>query len=638
MNTITFYRAGNIVASIHPENGSVQQKELMGANEIRVIFKSATHVPLQIRDYCTVFGEKYIIQIMPIVKKLGKNWYEYNLTARSETLDLEKAQYLFFGPDNSLKEADFSLVGDALDFVKLVVDNMNRIDPGWQVGSVVTTPEFQNLTFSKDTCLSALNHIAEQYKTEFWIEGKVISLGKFENHTTKAFSQGRGAGLYEITRTYREDEPLITRLYAFGSDKNLLPDYRNYSNRLLMTGGAPYLEKNVAKYGVIENTAIFNEVFPHRDSVVDWVDPSDPLKIKDSTLDFNINDYLLPGTEAKVTFNSGQLAGVTCEIENYDHATKTITLIPNRDSPYLDLPNDTIRPEVGDVFVLTDIFMPQSYVDAAEAELVNKATEFLDKHCEPVYNYQVVFDQQYIKDQGVSLNIGDVVTIVDEDFQVSKKIRVMSTIRDIVKEHDIKVELSDTVAYGAIQRLQIQTDINTRNVLNITRQLRVIQVPSTGTTPPPAPPVHASVATITPTGNFQIAYDNGTGNPIDKVLRVGSPTSNSLRTITINAVFHIRVSQFVGANQWVQVGIIGDDTYRPNNYVTQFGPGSIDATGYRDSFGSAFTGTVNYTKMHIRINPSGMIFVWVEGAASYASIAGIWYMIFPIHATFFRIA
>jgi hypothetical protein len=635
MTNITIYRAGDVVENIRPENGSVQQKQIMGSNEVRLVFKSATHLALQIGDYFKVFGEKYFIQQVPTVKKLGLNWYEYQLISRSENLELDKAQYLFLGADNTLKEAAFSLMANALDFVQLVVDNANRIGSGWMVGSVVASSQYKNLTFSKDTCLTALELIAKEYGTEYFIENKVVSLGKLENFSTKTFAQGKGSGFYDITRTYRTDEPLITRLYAFGAEKNLLPGYRDYSKRLLMTDGGYYISDNEDKYGIIENTAIFDDVFPRRESVVDWVNPAEPLQFRDSTLEFNINDQLLPGTIAKVTFNSGQLAGLTFEISSYDHGTKDIFVNVSRDSSYLDLPNDVIRPEVGDKFVLTDISMPDSYVIAAEAELLTKATEFLEKHSEPNYSYQVVFDQSFIKDNSVSLSIGDVVTVFDDDLLVNKKIRVVSTSRDIVNGYDIKVELSDTVQFGIINRLQIQIDSTNRTVNNLVRTIVVQQQPAAATPTEPAPPVHASVAFINT--SYGVAYDTVNSTPINKVLKVGSPANNSLRSITINAVIYVSRSAFGAGSRWVLIGTIADDSFFPNNTVHAFSPNFIDATTFKTASGSFFSGSVAYTKAHYRITRTGEIFVWIESVAQFASLAGVEYDLFPIHVTYFRV-
>jgi hypothetical protein len=472
MNSLTFYRGNAFFADVKLDTGSTQQTEIMGTDQIQLKFQSTSYIDFRFGDYCTVFGTKYIIQNLPTVKKMASNYYEYGLTAKAEAMELEKAQFLFLGADNSLREPDFALMGSALDFLNLIVTNINRISSGWSVGTVLSTGEFKNLTFSKDNCLSALSSVAEAFGTEYWITGKTISLGKLENVRAISLSQGRGNGLYEITRLAKDDEPLITRLYVNGGEKNLPPSYRNYSKRLKMTAGAAFIENNTDKYGIVENTAVFEDVYPRRTGTVSAIDVDDEFAFTDSGIDFDVNAQLLAGLTAKVTFNTGQLAGITCEISNFNNSTKTFTINPNKDNTYVDLPNESIRIAVGDKYVITDIQMPDSYVTAAEAELVNKANEFLIKYSEPIVAYQVVFDQKYYKENSLNVAIGDLLTINDADLNVSRQIRVINVTRDIVNENDLKIELADKVTYGTINRLQITQDATVRQVANINTQVQ----------------------------------------------------------------------------------------------------------------------------------------------------------------------
>jgi hypothetical protein len=141
-----------------------------------------------------------------------------------------------------------------------------------------------------------------------------------------------------------------------------------------------------------------------------------------------------------------------------------------------------------------------------------------------------------------------------------------------------------------------------------------------------------------PAGGYLSAYDYGTGNVIDKVLKVGHTSSNTQRTITINTVIYVQASFFAGASQWVYIGIISDATFRPANAITFYAPGYIDATLYKNASGSGFSGAMSYTKMHVKILPAGTIYVWVEGVGQYPTLLGVQQMIFPIHVSYFRIS
>jgi hypothetical protein len=86
----------------------------------------------------------------------------------------------------------------------------------------------------------------------------------------------------------------------------------------------PYIQYNTQVYGVIEQTITFDDIYPHRTGVVTGVDALNPFIFDDTLIDFDVNSYLLPGTSAKVVFNTGQLAGYSFEIKEggFINATK----------------------------------------------------------------------------------------------------------------------------------------------------------------------------------------------------------------------------------------------------------------------------------------------------------------------------
>lgn len=239
MNYIEFYRPDQTAipyVKTYIDDSCTQVKKVMGENIINVTFEDSRYIQFKINDYCTVFNEVYHLNKLPGVVKLSTFKYRYSLVMEADYYDLSKYQYLFLGGDNSLRESDFSLMGDANTFIDLVIANANRVSSGWTKGQVIVTG-YKNITFTKENCYSVLSIIAEKFDTEFSIEGKTIHLTKRANDTGYTFMHGRGNGLYEITRQNLSDSGLVTRLYAFGSEKNLPPDYRNYSPRLTFPAG-----------------------------------------------------------------------------------------------------------------------------------------------------------------------------------------------------------------------------------------------------------------------------------------------------------------------------------------------------------------------------------------------------------------
>src|SRR5690606_21462193 len=92
----------------------------------------------------------------------------------------------------------------------------------------------QLLEFNGDTCRSALTKIAEAFGMEYRLAGKNIYLQKSVGTATMlTFEYGRGKGLYTLTRTSIDNKSLITRVYGFGSKRNIDLNYRNGATRLV---------------------------------------------------------------------------------------------------------------------------------------------------------------------------------------------------------------------------------------------------------------------------------------------------------------------------------------------------------------------------------------------------------------------
>lgn len=471
MHTIDIYRGESLLVTIKPDDNSIQTKSIAGENSLTIVFKDSRNINFHINDWCTVFGERYNINKLPADKKTNKTLYEYTVEYKSEGFDLAKAQFKFLGDDNTWKESNFSFNGKILDFLSLIVANANRVSSGWTIGETIPS-DYKNLDFTTDNCYNVLGRIASEFGTEFWIDGKTINLSKKQKETGLILKQGKDRGLYTITRMATDSNSLVTRLYAEGSDKNLKSDYRNFSTRLKMTGGLSYVEQNIAKYGVIEATQVFDDIYPHRTGKLTSADATDPFTFVDSSMDFNVNDYLLPGVTAKVVFNTGQLSGYTFEIASYDNANKRFHINKNKDETSIDVPSFLLHPSIGDEYVLVDIFMPQSYIDAAEALLKQKALEVLAANSEPLVTFSVEIDPVFIKKTQTVLNIGDVVWVTDDELEIDRAIRIVSTTRNIVNEFTYEIQLSDAVSTDVISQINYSVDTNSRDINSVQQQLQ----------------------------------------------------------------------------------------------------------------------------------------------------------------------
>jgi len=475
MDSIILYRtvAGveTSVEEIKPDQNSSQVKQMMGENVLNLSFTLNHEGGFKHGDYCTVYGELYKLNTTPQAKKLGENSFQYSFKMEAEYFDLTKAQYLFLGDDNSLRETDFPLMNNARGFIDLLIANANRVSPGWKKGDVQATI-YKNLTFSKENCLTVLQRLAEEFELEWWVEGKTIHLSKRRQVSNLRFRHGRNKGLLNITKLPLAGSKLVTVLYAYGSTKNLPVGYRNNTTRLKMTGGVDYVEANTSQ-GIIEDTVVFEDIYPHRIGKVTAV--TDKYKFFDTSIDFDLNQYLLPGVEAKLTFNTGQLAGYTFKIKSFNGNSKEIVILPNTEEKALEIPSDILKPQVGDKYVFHDIFMPQSYITAAERELAKAANKLIAKISQPQYSYTIDFDAYYMKRRSRVIGVGMEVTIEDDDLAVDQQIAIVSCTRNLVDEYKYQVEISDKKTAGTLSQIQNGITVNSRDISNIRNTYNTIQ-------------------------------------------------------------------------------------------------------------------------------------------------------------------
>jgi len=446
---LDIYRGEALHGSVRIDEGTRLIRQLLGEDIIKSTLKVPDVIDIQIGDYTIWEGIRYYINALPNVRKNSTNSFDYDVTFESEYYELLKTQFMDLDANS-----DFYLVGNVETFIDLIVTNMNREHTGWARGTCdQTNADYKLLSFSESNCMQILQRLCGEFEGEFYFDGKNICFtDKAGGDSGLTFKYK--LGLRNIARQTLSEKNVITRLYAFGSKKNLASDYRDYCRRLkFVVDGKSYLEKNIAEYGIIEHTEIFDDIYPHRTGTISSVDAEDITKFTDNGMDFNLNDYLLPGVTAKLHFNSGDLGGYEFEVHNYNNTTKEFNIIAFKDEQGYDMPNDTLKPAIGDKYVLLDIKMPQTYIDAAETALQTKAQAYLDCNCNPRVTYLLVPDWRYFKANSVALNLGDSITIKDTDLNINSLVRIVELTRTLINAYKYTLKLSDHLEPQLIQRL-----------------------------------------------------------------------------------------------------------------------------------------------------------------------------------------
>lgn len=342
--------------------------------------------------------------------------------------------------------------GNARQVLDLVVKSMNRVDSGWSIADCDETPT-ETFDLKDKTCADVINDLLSRYNSEIRVDGsKAITFGK--RHTAgsgRTFFQGFGGGFREIRLSAIEEAPPVTRLFAYGSDKNMAAaGTKDALQYLPLPGGAKYIEKNVDKYGVIELSHPFDQIYPK--GIFTVTAKIDEYTLQASGIDFDLEKQLIDNTDAVVTFQDGGLAGYDLNIVkgSWDNSKKQFKLAKVEEESALKVPGD-IHFAVGDKFILTNIRMPKEYVDRASEELKQAAQKYLDERCEIRTKLNVVCDEVFFAENGISIKCGELLKVKDERLGLDKEIRVTAVkayMENQEAPYRFEITLSDFIESG----------------------------------------------------------------------------------------------------------------------------------------------------------------------------------------------
>jgi hypothetical protein len=327
--------------------------------------------------------------------------------------------------------------------------------------------------------LQVLQDICNQFNVEFSITRvsgtadcyNINIAAQIGNNTGMTFRYGAQrvslstGWLYNITRTAQDNGEFATKLYVYGGTQNLPASYCNdkQSSRLCLPSAATKTDSfltdaaAVALYGVKERVKIYDEIHPEYIGSATTVYTNNILKFKDSHFDFDLNAtdedgntlYLIPGTSAKITFQSGNLAGYEFEVaENgfswSQSSGATFILVQKEDSNGMQFPNEDLKISRNDKYIITDIVLPQSYITAAANKLNTKGGEDFALCKTPGAEYSIEVASPWIKkcrDAGLITSDkiftpGDIITVIDEDLGIGgtgKQLRITGFTRNLLE-------------------------------------------------------------------------------------------------------------------------------------------------------------------------------------------------------------
>lgn len=420
-----------VVFSVASDNATVIG-EIMGREEVNIDVIVDTPLVFAVGDYVRVDDTVYTLNRETSFDKKSDVEYRYDLLFESPLYRL--LDKLFVHPITGL--STFTISRTLAEWIKLVVDCINEIDPGWTVAVDIPLTEPKNLSFDSTSCREALNRFVSEFGVEFFLIGKEIHfVNRIENRIDLVFEQGKGKGLYTISQEPVDNENTITRIFPYGGSQNVAPVEGDAKGRLCLP--EKYLE-NFSEYSkIVEKEVEFKDIFPKFIGSADTVSGDFNRIIRCLAIDFDIAAQAIGGTPVKMNILTGDLMGESFEF-SWKNETKEITLIRREDETALLgqdgkkplIPSELRKVKVGDSFNFTDLNMPATYKENAVIRLREKATEWLAYYSRSRVKFTLEVDHRYLRGKHV-LKAGDLVTIKIPETGINKLLRITSIERNL---------------------------------------------------------------------------------------------------------------------------------------------------------------------------------------------------------------
>lgn len=452
-----------------PDIRSTHHEEVGGDDYLSVSLDSQECVTLELNDWTVWEGRKFWCVETYTPKQTGRRKWTYSVKLYGAASLIKQALML-----NTEDSPVFSYTATAREHVALVVKNLNRWMGGitdWKVGKVEATGnivvDYSEGLYGND----ALKKIADEAGTEWWIEGMTVNVCRCERGDEVTL--GYGNGLLSIERDSADNVKFFTRLFPIGSSRNI--DAEKYgSSRLLLPSRATYVERNT-ELGIVEHfeQTAFQEIYPRRTGKVSSVrketkkgddgKPFDIYYFTDGEMNFDPNEYEIGGLVKRVTFQTGQLAGLGNDEDgehyfevNYNSATREFELITIW--PYDDdtqVPGGVLEPKAEDTYILWNVRMPDEYYPIAEEEYATAVEKYMDEHCLDRSVYKCSTDYVALKKRGVVPCMGQRVRLESDRFFVSgyRESRITVVDQKLERPTEADIEISDVLSQTTQSRM-----------------------------------------------------------------------------------------------------------------------------------------------------------------------------------------
>ena len=412
-----------------------------------------------------------------------------------------------YTPETAGQEASWNLTAPLDVQAGIVLRNLKALGYTYKgqdfVFSIDSTVENKALlmTYDNINILDACFEMAKKWDCECWVTENIIHFGRCESGDAVDFEIGKN--VQEMSQS-ESQSTYATRIYAFGSTRNIPADYRPIDEtvvvngvvqrRLMLPEGTPYIDAypDMTTEEAVEQVVIFDEVYPRRTGImsdVTTIEVTDKVENEDGTTteekwnayrfrDTGVNfseKYILPGQELRIRFASGLLNGLEFAVKfnpegkpeeledgGWNPEAQLWEIVRNEDYGR-PLPGDVLFPQDGDEYVLSGWDSTKitelGLVGAAEQELKEKTEKYAAKSkIDPsTYGCTMMSNDAYRED-GVHnfYSIGQKVNLINKAyFENGRQSRVIGFEFNLDYSFDSPVyTVGETAAYSRIGELE----------------------------------------------------------------------------------------------------------------------------------------------------------------------------------------
>ncbi len=466
---LTIYDTANDIRFQTPINkGSKRIKELMGDDYVTLVFSVSKPIYFKLGDWCDVpgFGRFELVQLYNPTYNKTTGGYDYELPLEAYYCKWRNKIFKYT-PETGGREASWSLTASLDVHLDIFLRNLAALGYDFNgqafTYSIDTTviKSAKALNYNNTDMITALNMMAEAWECDWWIEDNTIFFGRCEMGEPIDFEQG--VNVADISSSANKST-FATRIYAFGSTRNIPVNYRPVDEtivvngivqkRLMLPAGTPYVDAypNMPTEAAVEQVVVFEDVYPRTDGNIDSVTTyTDTVtnedgtentetfyRFKDNGIKFS-KDYIIENEELHIIFQSGSLNGMDFGVvfNPLDVAEKLSDGSWNPDAQLWEvvvnenygrkLPDGVLKPKAGDKYILygwdATKIADLGLIDAAEQELLERTNKYIAKTKIDPNSYPCTMMSDWMKEQGqtstgyyMPFGLGDRVNLISDAF------------------------------------------------------------------------------------------------------------------------------------------------------------------------------------------------------------------------------